>query len=60
MERKKFLLQDLAYPSQIFLSLSKSEENLLKLLIKEGWLSSESEITCLDDKEYPNLDEEIK
>ena len=59
-ERKKYLLQDLSYPMQTYLMLSELEVALLKLLVKEGWVTDSADIICLDDQIYHDVDKEDK
>ena len=51
-ERKKYLLQDLNYSMQTYLLLTESEVALLKLLVKERWISDDVDIICLDEQTY--------
>ena len=54
MERKKYLLQNLEFSMQTYLELSDIEVNLMKLLLDNGWLYSNSNLICLNDVEYIN------
>ena len=56
MERKKYLIQCLIYPLQSYVELSDTEVTLIKFLIDEGFIPSETEIINLDDKNYKKLD----
>lgn len=56
MERKLYLIQDLAYPQQSYLELSDSEVKVIEYLVEEGYVSSDLEIICLTDKEYQKFE----
>ena len=56
MKRKKYIIQCLTYPLQSYVELSDSEVALIKFLIDEGFISSETEIINLDDMDYKKLD----
>ena len=56
MKRKKYIIQCLTYPLQSYVELSDSEVALIKFLIDEGFIPSETEIINLDDMDYKKLD----
>ena len=56
MERKLYLIQELAYPNQSYLELCDSEVRVIEFLRDEGYVSSDLEIICLTDKDYEKFD----